>query len=213
MRCLKSFSQSVILFKAETTSSTASGPPVLLRYPKKSAGFRCSLIFSTAATHSVRCICHRQRFPRSPLKGKAFYAGFACHHNYSFFMIHNSFDKMGRRGRRPLHDFTYLFCEEKWERNAEIERKPRVFSSRSCTYNPSEFCFAKLTSPYTGEAWREWWDSRILNHFSSKTKRVVPEGTTLLLGFVRLTNYWLVVASNVNDQNQFGFAVVVVNVY
>ena len=39
----------------------------LLRCPKKSAGFRYSLIFSTAATRSPRCIRHRRRSDRSPV--------------------------------------------------------------------------------------------------------------------------------------------------
>ena len=40
---------------------------VLLRYPKKSSDLRLSSIFSTAATRSTRCICHRQRSFRSPV--------------------------------------------------------------------------------------------------------------------------------------------------
>ena len=39
---------------------------VLLRCPTKSSGLRLSSILSTAATRSGRCICPRQRSPRSP---------------------------------------------------------------------------------------------------------------------------------------------------
>ena len=39
---------------------------VLLRCPIKSSGLRFFSILSTAATHSGRFICHRQRSPHSP---------------------------------------------------------------------------------------------------------------------------------------------------
>ena len=42
------------------------GCDILLRFPKKSSGSRLTSIFSTAATPSPRCICHRQRSARSP---------------------------------------------------------------------------------------------------------------------------------------------------
>jgi len=56
------------------------GTPVLLWYPIKSSGLRYSLILSTTATRSSRCICHRQRpflSPRVSATGNA--DSISCH--------------------------------------------------------------------------------------------------------------------------------------